>query len=88
MGNGAAESPWKDRVQSIFSSGAVSSSSGLSASPLLEMLSVVGRFGVEAETRVAWVDGVEEGACGEVLVVVVLLVLVLLFWVFWGRVEE
>lgn len=44
--NGSALSPWNERVQSIFSSGAAASSRGLSDSPLLEMLSVVGRFGV------------------------------------------
>lgn len=59
LGKGAAERPWNERVQSIFSSGADSSSSGLSPSPLLEMLSVVGRLGVGAETRV-----VAEGAGG------------------------
>lgn len=56
LGKGSAERPWNDRVQSIFSSGAVSSSSGLSARPLLEMFSVVGRLGVGAATR---------DACGE-----------------------
>jgi hypothetical protein len=78
LGNGAAERPWNDRVQSIFSSGAVSSRRGLSARPLWEMFSVVGRFGVGADTRVVelvgageegfWVgvvvDGLEEGTVG------------------------
>lgn len=88
LGNGSAESPWNERVQSIFSSGAVSSSSGLSASPLLEMLSVVERLGVGAATRDAWVEEdegkevvVEEVARGVWLVAPLLLVGV------WDRVE-
>lgn len=44
--NGSAERPWNERVQSILSSCADSNSSGLSSSPLFEMLSVVGRLGV------------------------------------------
>ena len=60
LGKGSAERPWNERVQSIFSSGAVSSSRGLSASPLLEMLSVVGRLGVPADTRDAGEEVVEE----------------------------
>lgn len=46
LGNGSALSPWKDRVQSIFSSGDVSSSNGLSLSPVFEIFAVVGCLGV------------------------------------------
>jgi hypothetical protein len=87
LGKGSAESPWNERVQSIFSSGAASSSRGLSASPLLEMLSVVVRFGVGAATRDEWVeeeegvDVVEEVGRGAWLVVPLVLVEV------WDRVE-
>lgn len=78
LGNGSAESPWKERVQSIFSSGALSSSSGLSESPLLEMLSVVGRLGVGALILLAGepvVAGVGLGLGG----------VLLLLCVFWAR---
>lgn len=51
LGKGSALSPWKDRVQSIFSSGAFSSSSGLSSRPVLEMVSAVGRCGTGAVVR-------------------------------------
>lgn len=87
MGKGSAERPWNERVQSIFSSGAASSSRGLSASPLLEMLSVVVRFGVGAATRDEWVeeeegvDVVEEVGRGAWLAVPLVLVEV------WDRVE-
>lgn len=54
LGNGAAESPWKERVQSIFSSGVVSSSRGLSNSPVLEMLGVVGCVGVGERIFATW----------------------------------
>ena len=53
MGKGAALSPWNERVQSIFSSDADSSSSGLSERPVLEMLGVVGWLGVGATMREA-----------------------------------
>lgn len=82
LGNGSADRPWKERVQSIFSSGADSSSRGLSESPLFEMLSVVGLLGVGAVNRGgrgAW----EEGCEVEVVVdrgVVVVVVLLELFW--------
>lgn len=61
LGKGAAERPWKERVQSIFSSAGLSSSSGLSESPLLEIFSVVARLGVGDETRDAALGG-DEGA--------------------------
>ena len=61
LGNGAADRPWNERVQSIFSSAGVSSSRGLSDSPLLEMFSVVARFGVGDETRDAGVLAVDDG---------------------------
>lgn len=57
LGNGAAERPWKERVQSIFSSGVVSSSRGLSARPVLEMLGVVGWEGVGERILAIWGDG-------------------------------
>lgn len=60
FGNGSALRPWKERVQSIFSSAGVSSSRGLSERPVLEMLEVVGCEGV---TLVARSD-----AAGEVVV--------------------
>ena len=46
LGNGSAERPWNERVQSIFSAGVLSSSSGLSERPVLEMLGVVALVGV------------------------------------------
>lgn len=46
LGKGSAERPWKERVQSIFSAGVLSSSSGLSDKPVLEMLDVVALVGV------------------------------------------
>ena len=61
LGNGAAERPWKERVQSIFSSAGSSSSTGLSDRPLLEMFSVVARSGVGAETRDAGLLDAEDG---------------------------
>lgn len=64
LGKGAALSPWNERVQSIFSSDADSSSSGLSERPVLEMLGVVGWLGVgatmpEARSAVEIVEAVE-----------------------------
>lgn len=53
LGNGAALRPWNDRVQSTFSSGCTSSSSGLSDSPVFWILSVVGWEGVGAATLLA-----------------------------------
>lgn len=74
LGKGSAERPWKERVQSIFSSGAVSSSRGLSERPVLLMESVVGRLGVWGGIR---------GGCVVVFGVVLLVLLV----VFCGRVK-
>lgn len=51
LGNGSADRPWKERVQSILSSAGLSSSRGLSDRPVLEMFSVVARFGVGPGTR-------------------------------------
>lgn len=63
LGKGSAERPWKDRVQSIFSAGVLSSSSGLSDKPVLEMFDVVALVGVGWEAidsaRAAAGDGVE-----------------------------
>lgn len=65
FGNGSALMPWKDRVQSTLSvspfSPLVSSSSGLSASPLLYRLSVVGSFGVGSFAAAAAVRAVVGG---------------------------
>lgn len=51
LGNGSADRPWKERVQSILSSAGLSSSRGLSDRPVLEMFSVVARLGVGPGTR-------------------------------------
>ena len=87
LGKGSAERPWNERVQSIFSSGAASSSSGLSASPLLEMLSVVVRLGVGAATRDAWLEEYEGEDVVEEVVRGVWLVAPLLLVGVWDRVE-
>ena len=65
FGKGAALSPWKDRVQSTFSSPLISSSSGLSDSPVLEMLLVVWWFGVEEVTPLLLAEGEGEVEDGE-----------------------
>lgn len=67
LGNGAAESPWKERVQSIFSSGGESGERGASARPVLEMLVVVWWVGVGARMRAvrSSVVGVLAGAVDE-----------------------
>lgn len=62
LGNGAAESPWKERVQSIFSSGGESGERGASARPVLEMLLVVWWVGVGARIRAARSSVVGAGA--------------------------
>lgn len=64
LGKGAADRPWKERVQSILSSAGDSSSRGLSESPLLEMFSVVARSGVGLETRDAGVLGLADDGFG------------------------
>lgn len=62
LGNGAAESPWKERVQSIFFSGGESGERGASARPVLEMLLVVWWVGVGARIRAARSSVVGAGA--------------------------
>jgi hypothetical protein len=62
LGNGAAESPWKERVQSIFSSGGESGDRGASARPVLEMLVVVWWVGVGARMRAVRSSVVDVGA--------------------------
>lgn len=86
LGNGAAERPWKERVQSILSSVAFWTSRGWSESPLLEMLSVVVRLDARVGVRAApawegWgVTVVVRGAWVGVGFAVLLCVV-------WGRVE-
>jgi hypothetical protein len=65
LGNGAAESPWKERVQSIFSWGGESGESGASARPVLEMLVVVWWAGVGARMRAVRSSVAGAGAVGE-----------------------
>lgn len=64
MGNGVALRPWNERVQSIFSSGEVSNSRGLSLSPVFEILDVVGWLGVGETMREARSAGVDAEDAG------------------------